>query len=565
MTRPEDQYPMAPASPPPRPSAPHPREAQIFPRLTMDVIARLKPYGVEETPSEGAALFTRGDRSVDFFVVLEGAIALEDPAQAGSAVFRVFEPGQFSGEAHLFNDRAVLITGRAGPATRVLRLPRHDFQRMVANEADIGEMIMRSVILRRVELMATGYGGTTLVGAPHAADTHRIRAFLTRNHHPYRLLDIDTDPAAAALLDDLTLGMEDLPLVLAPGGGVLRNPTTPQLASTLGLDSILSAEAIFDVAIVGGGPAGLAAAVYAASEGLTTVIVEAEAPGGQAGTSSRIENYLGFPTGISGEALAGRAFVQAQKFGARLAISRPATSLDCSSRPFVIGLGSDGEAIRAKSVVVATGARYRRLALEGYAALEGRGVYYAATPMEAQLCMDQEVIVVGGGNSAGQAAVFLSRTCRHVHVLVRGPSLAATMSDYLVQRIANSPSITLHPYTEVTAVEGEGYLSHVTWTQRLTGQSDRRAVGCLFVMIGAEPNTDWLEGCAPLDAQGFVLTGQAEPDAGLFSPYATALPGVFAIGDVRSGSVKRVASGVGEGSVVISAVHRYLAADDAAL
>jgi thioredoxin reductase (NADPH) len=551
---------MAQDTPPPISRAPHPREAQIFPRLAADVIDRLRPYGVEESPAEGAQLFTGGERAVDFFVVLEGAIELLNPAHPEAGAFRIFERGQFSGEVHLFSDRAVLITGRAAATTRVLRLPRHDFQRMVANEADIGEMIMRSVILRRVELIATGYGGTTLVGAAHAPDTHRVRAFLTRNHHPYRLLDIETDPAAAALVDGLPDALASLPLVLAPGGKTLRNPSTPELAAALGLDGLRQDDALFDVAIVGAGPAGLAAAVYAASEGLRTIVIEAEAAGGQAGTSSRIENYLGFPTGISGEALAGRALVQAQKFGARLAISRPAISLDCSSDPFVIGLEPD-EAIRAKSIVVASGARYRRLSLDGYDQLEGRGIYYAATPMEAQLCADQEAIVVGGGNSAGQAAVFLSRTCRHVHVLVRGPSLAATMSDYLVQRIENSPSITLRPYTEVTAVEGEGYLSHVTWTERRTGQSERRAVGCLFVMIGAEPNTAWLRNCVPLDAQGFVLTGQSQASAQLVSPYATALPGVFAIGDVRSGSIKRVASGVGEGSVVISAVHRYLAGE----
>jgi thioredoxin reductase (NADPH) len=551
---------MARSSPPSISREPHPREAQIFPRLASDVIDRLRPYGMVEAPAEGAELFIGGERSVDFFVVLEGSIELLDPAQPEAGAFRAFGPGQFSGEVHLFSDRAVLITGLAGAATRVLRLPRRDFQRMVANEADIGEMIMRSVILRRVELVATGYGGTTLIGAAHAPDTHRIRAFLTRNHHPYRLLDIETDPAAAALLEGLPVEPAAFPWVLAPGGETLRNPSTAQLASALGLDGLREDGAIFDVAIVGAGPAGLAAAVYAASEGLSTIVIEAEAAGGQAGTSSRIENYLGFPTGISGEALAGRALVQAQKFGARLAISRPAISLDCSSVPFVIGLDPD-EAVRAKAIIVASGARYRRLELDGYAELEGRGIYYAATPMEAQLCADQEAIVVGGGNSAGQAAVFLSRTCRHVHVLVRGPSLAATMSDYLVQRIENSPTITLRPFTEVTAVEGDGYLSHVTWTDRRSGQSERRQIGCLFVMIGAEPNTDWLRNCVPLDDKGFVLTGQAPAGPGLASPYATALPGVFAIGDVRSDSIKRVASGVGEGSVVISAVHRYLAGD----
>lgn len=539
--------------------APHPREAQIFPRLDRATLDRLSPYGCVETPPPGQLLYERGARQADFFVVLEGELDLLDESEtAEPESFRILGPGQFSGELHLFNDRPLLVSGRAGPSTRLLRIGRGDFQRMVSTEADIGELIMRAFILRRVELIASGQGGVTLVGSSHAADTHRIRAFLTRNAHPYRLLDLDSNPAAGDALARFTVAEADLPIIVLPGGLTLQNPTTAHLAAALGLDQAGDPDQIHDVAVVGAGPAGLAASVYAASEGLATIVIEAEAPGGQAGTSSRIENYLGFPTGISGQALAGRAQVQAQKFGARLVISRPVIDLNCSSQPFVLTF-EGGETVRSRAVVIATGARYRRLALPDYASLEGRGIYYAATPMEGQLCRDREVVVVGGGNSAGQAAVFLARHCRHVHVLVRSEGLAATMSDYLVQRIDDSPDITLHPLCDVLAVEGDGFLTHVSWISRASGRHERREIGGLFVMIGADPNTAWLDGCVPLDAKGFVKTGFAEDGATLPSPFATALPGVFAVGDVRSGSVKRVASGVGEGSVVISAVHQFLA------
>jgi thioredoxin reductase (NADPH) len=540
------------------PAAAHPREVQIFPRLDAETQARLAPYGQVETPTTGETLFRRGDREVDFFVVLEGAIDLLDEKDAGESAFHSYGIGQFTGELHLFNDRALLVTGQAAPDTRLLRISRTEFQRMVSTEADIGEMIMRAFILRRVELIASGQGGVTLVGSSHAAGTHRVRAFLTRNAHPYRLLDLDSDPAGLAAIADFAVGEDDLPIVMLPGGETLRNPTSTALASALGIDQAGDPDLIYDVAVVGAGPAGLAASVYAASEGLSTVAIESEAPGGQAGTSSRIENYLGFPTGISGQALAGRAQVQAQKFGARLAVSRPVVNLDCSGRPFVLTL-EGGETMMARAIVIASGARYRRLSLDGYASLEGRGIYYAATPMEAQLCRGQEAIVIGGGNSAGQAAVFLSRTCSHVHVLVRAEELAATMSDYLVQRIEDSPAITLHTFTEVSKVEGGKFLTHVTWTDRRTGESERHEIAGLFVMIGAEPNTEWLHGCVPLDPKGFVETGVGPDKAPLGSAYATPLPGVFAVGDVRSGSIKRVASGVGEGAVVISAVHQFLA------
>lgn len=542
--------------------APHAREAQIFPRLDHATIERLMPYGDVELPAAGSVLFERGARAVDFFVVLDGAIELSEQSGAEAPeAFRRYRAGEFTGELHLFNDRSLLVTGRATVGTKVLRIPRPAFRRMVSTEADIGEVIMRAFILRRVELIALGQGGVTVVGSARSRDAQRLRTFLARNAHPHRFLDLDADPATTAALQRSPSVDPAMPIVILPGGDTLRNPATTALASALGIAEVSDPNHIYDVVIVGAGPAGLAASVYAASEGLSTLVIEGDAPGGQAGTSSRIENYLGFPTGISGQALAGRAQVQAQKFGARLAVSRRVVSLRSANGIYVLGLEGD-TTVEARAVVIATGARYRRLSLPGYERLEGRGIYYAATPMEAQLCRDQEVVVVGGGNSAGQAAVFLSRTCRHVHLLARAEGLASTMSDYLVQRILNSPDITLRPFTEVTAVEGGQALTRLTWTDRRSGTTEDRRVGGLFVMIGADPNTEWLEGCVPTDGKGFIVTGKADDGSALTSPYATIWPGVFAVGDVRSGSVKRVASGVGEGSVVISAVHQFLAATD---
>ncbi|MDB5705378.1 MAG: Thioredoxin reductase, partial [Sphingomonas bacterium] len=497
-----------------------------------------------------------GERSVDFFVVLEGSIQVLDTDDHGVAsVFTTHRARQFTGELDLFNDRAILVSGRAGEDSRVLRISRANFGRMVSTEADIGEIIMRAFILRRVGLIRHSHGGVTLIGSAHAADTLRLQRFLERNGYPHRLHDIDTDPDAGGFLECFSITPDQLPVVIATGDRVLRNPATPELADALGLTETLDPSRIHDVVVVGAGPAGLAAAVYAASEGLDTIVIEGVAPGGQAGTSSKIENYLGFPTGISGQALAGRAQVQAQKFGARLAIARSATALDCSVEPYVVTL-EDGQKVSARAVIVASGARYRKLDVPDYARFEGQGIHYAATAMEANLCAGEEVLVVGGGNSAGQAAVFLSRSAAHVHILVRAPGLAATMSDYLVQRIDSSAQITLHTRSAVSGLEGDAYLRHVTWTHADTGEAQRREIGNMFVMIGAEPNTDWLDGCLALDEKGFVRTGADA--AGSTSPYATSKPGIFAIGDVRSGSVKRVASGVGEGSVVVSSVHQFL-------
>ncbi|GGC75086.1 FAD-dependent oxidoreductase [Chelatococcus reniformis] len=540
------------------PDDPYAREAQTFPRLGADTIQRVARYGAEETLAPGTVLFERGQRSVDFFLVLSGLIEIFDRDKHDAPhVFATHDTGQFTGELDLFNERQVLVSGRAGGPTRVIRVKRADFRRMVSAETDIGEIVMRAFILRRVSFIRHLHGGVALIGYGHASDTLRLQRFMTRNGYPFRLLDTEEDPDAGGFLECFELTPACLPVVVLPGHQLLRNPSTAALADALGLTESLDPGVVYDVAVVGAGPAGLAAAVYAASEGLSTIVLENTAPGGQAGTSSKIENYLGFPTGISGQALAGRAQAQAQKFGARLAIARAVLSLDCSDRPYRLAL-DNGHEVRACAVVVATGARYRRLDLENFAKYEGQGIHYAATAMEARLCEGEEIAVVGGGNSAGQAAVFLSRTVRHVHIVVRGPGLADTMSDYLVQRIMTSPTITVHPFSEVTALEGDTYLRRVTITSRSTGGSTGHDISNLFLMIGAEPNTDWLDGCLRLDGKGFVETGQDEQGQALASPYATTMAGVFAVGDVRSGSVKRVASGVGEGSVVVQAIHRFL-------
>jgi len=505
------------------PTNPYAREGQIYPRLTREMAARIAGYGKPEDLSAGTPVFQRGQRGADFFLVLSGSIeVLNDDACGRPQVITTHGERQFTGEMDLFNDRHILVSGRAGMDSRVVRVRHADFRRMVATEADIGEIMMRAFILRRIGFIREGQGGVVLIGPGHG---------------------------------DLAHG--PLPVVVGAGDAVLRNPSNAALADALGLTELLDTSHVYDVAVVGAGPAGLAAAVYAASEGLSTVVIEGMAPGGQAGTSSKIENYLGFPTGISGQALAGRAQAQAQKFGAKLAIARAATGLDCGAQPYRLTL-EGGQSLPARAVIVATGARYRKLDVPDYERFEGGGIHYAATGMEAKLCRGEEVVVVGGGNSAGQAAVFLSRGVAHVHIMVRAGGLAATMSDYLVQRILTSPRITLHTRTEITALAGDGLLREVTWTDRATGLSVTRRVGSVFVMIGADPNSEWLDGCLDLDAKGFVLTGAAPDGKALTSPFATTRPGIYAVGDVRSGSVKRVASGVGEGSVVVQAVHAYL-------
>jgi thioredoxin reductase (NADPH) len=540
------------------PTDPFLRPEQTFPRLNAEMLARIGTYGIEQTIAQDVYLYRRGGRGIDFFVVLAGELNIldEQPGRDKRIVARI-GAGQFAGEINYLSGRESLVCNQAAVATRVIRVPHAEFRRMMSAEPDIGEIITRAFILRRVAFLQHDLGGVVVVGVSHSAALHRLQRFLERNGYPSTVVATDLDPDAATILVRNSLKDADLPAVLVPGGFVLRNPSVHDLADEIGLTEQIDEATVFDVAVVGAGPAGLAAAVYGASEGLSTLVVEAFAPGGQAGTSSKIENYLGFPTGISGQALSGRGQVQAQKFGAHVLISRAVTSLDCSQRPFRLAL-DDGRSVQAQAIIVASGVSYRKLPVPDYDRFEGQGIYYAASGMEARLCEAQEVVIVGGGNSAGQAAMFLSRQVEHVHMLVRGTGLAETMSDYLVRRITLSQQITVHPFTEVIGLEGDGFLRAVMWRNNRTDAKERKVIGGLFVMIGAVPHTEWLDGCIPLDKNGFVETGADKKGQILASPYATQIPGIFAVGDVRSGSVKRVASAVGEGSVVIHDVHRFL-------
>lgn len=538
---------------------PYARTGQVYPVLSEEMIARVRHYGSDEKVAAGTTLFSRGDRHADFFLILAGEVGIFHAGEADDEerLLTVHRAGQFTGELDHISARALLVTARTLTTARLIRVASADVRRLLSGEADIAEIVMRAFILRRMGFLHHGEAGIMIIGPGAAPDTLRLERFATRNGYPFKLIDTVRDPLAIDMLPEWGLELRDLPAVATPDRRVLRNPTTAEFADCLGLTERFDAAERWDVAVVGAGPAGLAAATYAASEGLRTVVIEALAPGGQAGTSSRIENYLGFPTGISGQALAGRAQVQAQKFGARIAVSRMVTALDCSVQPFRLEL-EDGQAVTASAVVVATGARYRRLPVPNYDRFEGAGIQYAATAMEAALCEGQHVVVVGGGNSAGQAAVFLSRHVGHVHILVRREGLAETMSDYLVQRIALSSAITLHPFSEVSGLAGDTVLREVEWRDVRTDERTRIACGALFVMIGAEPNTDWLRNCLPLDGNGFVKTGIGDDGRALASPYQTSRPGIYAVGDVRAGSVKRVASSVGEGSVVVQAIHAFL-------
>jgi thioredoxin reductase (NADPH) len=426
---------------------------------------------------------------------------------------------------------------------------------------------MRAFILRRVELIAHGFGDVVLIGSIHCSETLRVKEFLTRNNHPYSYIDLDRDTDVQGLLDRFHVSAADVPVLICRGDVVLRNPTNQRIADCLGFNAAIDRTQMRDVVIVGAGPAGLAAAVYAASEGLDVLVIETSAPGGQAGSSSKIENYLGFPTGISGQALAGRAYTQAQKFGAQVIIAQSAMRLTCDRKPYAVEI-DDGQRVSTRSVIIATGAEYRKPPLENLARFEGAGVYYGATFMEAQLCVGEEVIVVGGGNSAGQAAVFLAQTAKRVHVLVRSGGLAESMSRYLIRRIEDNPAIILRTRTEITALEGDIHLERVRWRDNQTGKIETHDIRHVFFMTGAVPSTRWLDGCVARDTKGFIKTGsdlsQDELTAAHWphgrAPHLheTSLPGVFAVGDVRAGSIKRVASAVGEGSITISFVHKVL-------
>jgi thioredoxin reductase (NADPH) len=550
-------------------SDPYARKSETFPRLTPDQAERVIAFGVVQQLDRGTVLFECGDRHVDFFLVLDGFVEVYKSRGTDDHIMYTHGRHQFSGELNVFNDRALIVGARMGADGTVARLSPAQFRRLLAAEPDIANVVTRAFILRREGLILHGHTPVQIIAPQRSAESLQLQQFLTRNRHPYLLAHPEVDAEAAKQLTELDRTADDTPVVLCGGGRVLVCPTTRELGDTLGIAESVDPGHVADVIVIGAGPAGLAAAVYSASEGLDTVVVEGHAPGGQASTSSRIENYLGFPLGISGADLAHYAQVQAQKFGAHIIVPREVVRLRTDSRPYAIELDDD-TVIRGHTIVLATGARYRRLPLADVARFEGAGVHYAATAIEAALCQGEEAIVVGGGNSAGQAAVFLSRYAAHVHVVVRGAGLAATMSDYLVSRINAAPErITVHPHTEITALAGGRHVDTVTWRNRLTGESIAHRIPNVFLMLGAEPNTEWLDGAVALDDKGFVLTGSAVgshevgwPDTlvnRLANPLATSCPGIFAVGDVRCGSLKRVASAVGDGAVVVASVHQALA------
>jgi thioredoxin reductase (NADPH) len=449
----------------------------------------------------------------------------------------------------------------------VVELDHAHIQSLIQGDAELSDILMRAFILRRVELVTHGLGDVVVVGSQHCADTLRIREFLTRNDHPHGFVDLDQDPGAQELIDRFGVTMDDVPVLICRGQVVLRNPTNRRITECLGLNDALDTTRIRDLVVVGAGPAGLAAAVYGASEGLDVLVLESSAPGGQAGSSSKIENYLGFPLGVSGRELTSRAYTQAQKFGAEIQVATGGSRLVCADRKYAVETAS-GERVQARAIIIATGAEYRKLPLPDLSKYERSGVYYAATSIEAQACGDGEIVIVGGGNSAGQAAVFLARTCRRVHVLVRSQGLAATMSRYLIRRIDDHPAIVVHPFSEVVALDGDDELERVSWRDNRTGTTEVHPIKHLFIMTGAVPNTRWLDGCVRLDGNGFVKTGSDLTHDDLTSagwplpraPYLleTSRPRVFAVGDVRGSSVKRCASAVGEGSIAVALVHQSL-------
>lgn len=540
----------------------------MFPTLTPAQIDRVAGHGVMRRVTSGEVLVDAGQTDVPFFVVKAGGIEVVRPSVLGDLVIAEHQPGQFTGEVSMLLGRPAMMRVRASEPGELVELTRDQMHALIQTDAELSEVLMQALVARRLELVAQGLGDVLVIGTAGSAATLRVKEFLTRNGHPFGYLDFERDDDVRYLLDRYRLTPADLPVLICRGEGVLRCPSNQQIAERLGFNDRIDHGTLRDVVIVGAGPAGLAAAVYAASEGLDALVIESSSPGGQAGSSSRIENYLGFPTGISGQELAGRAYAQAQKFGAKVMIAKGAIELTSAQTPHGVTL-DDGATIRARTVIIATGARYRKPDLPNLGRFEGAGVYYSATFMEeGQLHEDDEVIVVGGANSAGQAAVFLARTGRRVHLLVRAGTLSASMSRYLIRRIEETPSINLRTRTEITALEGNGHLERVQWRDG-AGTVASHDVRHVFLMTGAEANTAWLTRCVALDDKGFVKTGQDLTPEDLQAvrwplarpPYLfeTSRPGVFAVGDVRCGNIKRVASAVGEGSNAVSFVHRVLA------
>jgi thioredoxin reductase (NADPH) len=533
------------------------RPEMAFTVLSDEMIATLRSYGTTEHAAKGDTLFAQGARQVDMWVVLRGSIEVFVTGKENRPeLIHLMRRHEFSGEFDMMNAQRTLATLRVAEESELLRIRRADLRRIMCEEGEIANLFIQSLIWRRVGIIAEKSSSVALIGCKDDAETILLLRFFGRNLYPHRLFEPVVE-GPVSLGNGLSFDARNgLPAVILSDGTLLHRPTVSALADELGIAELPDPHVTYDVTVVGGGPAGLAAAVYAASEGLATLLVESVAPGGQAATSSKIENYLGFPTGIRGSNLAERAQLQALKFGVRMTISREIVALNPAEDGYLLSLAGEVP-IKTRSIVVATGARYRRLSVDQSGAYENQGLYYAATAMESLLCRDKEIIVVGGGNSAGQAAVFLSGIARHVHLIVRAGSLSSTMSHYLISRIESSSHVTLHTNTEIDVLAGHPKLESVTWVNRGTHQKTTKTIRSVFVMIGAEPNTEWLRGRMRLDDKGFVVTGG--DTAFESTPFATSEPGIYAVGDVRSNSVKRVASAVGEGSVVISDLHRYLA------
>ena len=539
---------------------------QAFPILTPPQIARVKSSGKLRRVEPGEVLFAPGDTSVPFFVLLSGAMEIVQPDLSGEYPIAKHDPGEFTGEMTMISGQRCLVLGRVTEAGEFLELTGDGLRSLIARDAELSEIFMRAFILRRLELIRQGRSSVILMGSRYSAKTLQLREFLTRNGFPYSYVDLDLDRTSQG-----PLGSFRDQARRSSRGHLQQSWRDAQSIHTeagrlLGLQRPDRRLAIRDVIIVGAGPSGLAAAVYAASEGLDVLVIETESPGGQAGSSSKIENYLGFPTGVSGQELATRAITQAEKFGAKMMIARNVVRLDCAKRPYKVVL-DDGRSLMARAVIIATGAQYNKPGISNLQQFEGRGIYYGATFMESQLCESEDVAVIGGGNSAGQAAIFLSQTSRKVYMLVRSGKLSDTMSRYLIQRIEQNPAIEVHYKTEIVGLEGDTHLERITWQDKTTGETSVHDIRHVFIMAGASPRTDWLQDCVALDSKGFILTGRdiiTESDRAALAVappqmLETSLPGVFAVGDVRSGNVKRVASAVGEGAIAVHMVHRALA------
>ena len=546
-----------------------PREDQVWPTLTEAQIARIAKHGQYRSLQSGDVLLRAGQQEFPFFVVTDGELSVMRPSCDGEQLITTYRRGSFSGELNILAGRRPVATIRASTPGQVIEVSRDALLALVQTDAELSAILMRAFILRRSMLLDQGFGDVLILGSAYSPRTLQIREFLARNAHPATFIDLDRDAMAQEILDHFRVSSDEIPLVICRREVVLRDPTNAEVAECLGFNESIDVDEqhVRDVVIVGAGPAGLGAAVYAASEGLDVLMIEGNAPGGQAGSSMRIENYLGFPSGITGQELATRAFSQAEKFGAQLLIARSAVRLRCDARPFAVEI-DNGTRVSARTIIIATGAEYRGLPIENLSKWNGAGVYYLATPMEAQLCKGETVMIAGGGNSAGQAAIYLAERASRVVMVVRKGELADSMSRYLVRRIEETPEIEVRTGCQVVAVEGDDHLEHVHCRDGSTGTEHVEAIRHLFVMTGAVPATKWLDGCIAVDDHGFIKTGpdlnREDLDAAQWplprAPHLleTSLPGVFAVGDVRGGNIKRVASAVGEGAIAVAFVHQVL-------